>query len=97
MLLVEGRRQAELADIRRQRAIFDSIAALPPPPPELHRVSPGESLYGIARQYNVTPEVLRAMNGLTSDRIRIGQTLVVRRYRRINGAVVEYYGPGAGG
>ena len=28
------------------------------------------------------------------DRIRIGQELVVRRFRRINGAVVPYYGPG---
>ena len=53
----------------------------------------GESLYGLAQSYNVTPEVLKAMNGLTSDRIRIGQEIVVRRYRRINGAVMEYYGP----
>lgn len=91
--LVQGRREARLAEIQRERAIFDSVAALPPPPPEVHRVRPGESLYGLARQYNVTPEVLRSMNGLTSDRIRIGQDIVVRRYRRINGAVVEYHGP----
>lgn len=93
--LVEGHRSARLAEIRRQRFVFDSIAALPPPPPEVHHVVPGETLYGLARQYNVTPEVLKAMNGLTEDRIRIGQDLVVRRFRRINGAVVEYYGPPA--
>jgi LysM repeat protein len=91
--IVEQRRQARLAEIERQQAVFDSIVALPPPPPQTHRVRPGETLYGIAAQYNVTPEVLKSMNGLTSDRIRIGQELVVRRFRRINGAVVEYYGP----
>ncbi|MHB1225062.1 MAG: LysM peptidoglycan-binding domain-containing protein, partial [Gemmatimonadaceae bacterium] len=90
---VDERRAAQLAEIRRRQATFDSIVALPPPPPEVHRVRPGESLYSLARLYNVTPEVLQAMNGLTTDRIRIGQELVVRRYRRINGAVIEYYGP----
>lgn len=92
--LVTQRRAAQLAEVERQQAMFDSIAALPPPPPLAHRVAPGQTLYGIAAQYNVTPEVLRLMNGLTSDRIRIGQEIVVRRYRRINGAVVPYYGPG---
>jgi hypothetical protein len=90
---VEERRAARLAEVERQQAIFDSIAALPPPPPQVHKVRPGETLYGIASLYNVTPEVLKSMNSLTSDRIRIGQDLVVRRFRRINGAVVEYYGP----
>ncbi len=90
---VEERRDARLAEVERQQAVFDSIAALPPPPPQVHRVRPGETLFGIAALYNVTPEVLKSMNGLTSDRIRIGQDLVVRRFRRINGAVVEYYGP----
>lgn len=91
--LVREHRELRLAEIRRERAVFDSLATLPPPPPEVHRVRSGESLYSLARQYNVTPEVLRLMNGLTSDRIRIGQELVVRRYRRINSTVVEYYGP----
>ena len=91
--LVREHRELRLAEIRREQAAFDSLVALPPPPPEVHRVRPGESLYSLSRQYNVTPEVLRLMNGLTSDRIQIGQEIVVRRYRRINGAVVEYYGP----
>ena len=91
--VVEARRRERLAEIRRQQAVFDSIVALPPPPPLMHRVAPGQTLYGIAAQYNLTPEVLKAMNGLTADRIVIGQELVVRRYRRINGAVVEYFGP----
>jgi hypothetical protein len=89
---VSAQQEVRVAETRRQQAVFDSIAALPPPPPQTHRVRPGETLYGIAAQYNVTPEVLQAMNGLTGPRIRIGQELVVRRFRRINGAVVEYYG-----
>ncbi len=91
--LVDDRRSALLADYERQQALRDSIMALPPPPPVVHRVVSGETLYGLARLYNVTPEVLKAMNGLTSDQIRIGDELVVRRYRRINGVVMEYYGP----
>ena len=90
---VQARQAERVAEARRQQATIDSIAALPPPPPQMHRVRPGETLYGIAAQYNVTPEVLQAMNRLTGPRIRIGQELVVRRFRRINGAVVEYYGP----
>jgi hypothetical protein len=92
--LVTARRNARVAELQRQQAAIDSVAALPPPPPQRHRVAPGQTLYGIAAQYNVTPEVLKSMNGLTSDRIVIGQELVVRRFRRINGAVVPYYGPG---
>ena len=90
---VAAARAARLAELRRQQAIVDSITRLPPPPPLVHRVRPGETLFGIAAQYNVTPEVLKAMNGRTSDRIRIGESLVVRRYRRIGAAVVEYFGP----
>ena len=92
--IAQLRRQAQLAVIQRQQEIFDSIAALPPPPPTTHRVRPGETLYGIAATYAVTPEVLRTMNGLASTRIVIGQQLVVRRYRRISGTVVPYFGAG---
>lgn len=91
--IAQLRRQSQLATIQRQQEIFDSIAALPPPPPLMHRVRPGETLFGIAATYGVTPEVLRALNALPSTRIVIGQQLVVRRYRRINGVVIPYYGP----
>lgn len=40
-----------------------------------HRVSGGDTLYGLSRRYGVTPAVLRHANGLGSDRIRVGQTL----------------------
>ena len=90
--LVEGRRLARVAAVASERFSFDSVAALPPPPPEEHVVRPGETLIGLAAQYGVTPDQLKLMNGLTEDRIRINQRLVVKRFRRVNGAVVEFYG-----
>ncbi len=42
-----------------------------------HQVISGESLYKIARQYNVTVDQILTWNGLTSSSIRIGQKLIV--------------------
>lgn len=42
-----------------------------------HVVAPGDTLYSIARRYGTTVDALKATNGLTSDVIRIGQTLYV--------------------
>jgi len=61
----------------------------PPPPvkPEpspsptttakVHIVKAGDTLYNIARKYNLTVEVLKQLNGLTSNIIQIGQRLKV--------------------
>lgn len=46
--------------------------------PKYHTVRPGEALSTLADQYGVTLDQLRAWNGLTSDRIRAGQTLMVK-------------------
>jgi LysM repeat protein len=42
-----------------------------------HRVSKGETLSGIARQYGVSVASIREANNLRSNNIRIGQTLKV--------------------
>lgn len=47
--------------------------------PTTHTVRRGEVLGTIAGRYGVTVSRLKALNGLTSDRIRVGQKLVVRR------------------
>ncbi len=44
-----------------------------------HKVVPGESLYGIARQYGLTVEELREMNGKPDDMIHPGERLLVKK------------------
>lgn len=43
----------------------------------VHVVRPGEAVTTIARQYRTTPDVVRQLNRLANDRIRIGQRLRV--------------------
>ena len=40
-----------------------------------HRVVPGDSLWRIARRYGTTLTALRRVNGLSSDRLKVGQEL----------------------
>ena len=47
--------------------------------PGTHRVAAGESLWGIARRYDVTVERLRQANRLSGDTVRVGQLLVIPR------------------
>jgi LysM repeat protein len=42
----------------------------------------GEALASIAKMFNTTPESLRALNGIVGDRVRIGQTLMVKPFTR---------------
>lgn len=42
-----------------------------------HRVGPGDTLWGLARQYKTTMEALRFMNNLTGDVIYLGQELLI--------------------
>jgi hypothetical protein len=43
----------------------------------IHQVHAGETLFGIARRYGVTPEAIRVANGLRSDNIRAGDKLII--------------------
>jgi LysM repeat protein len=47
------------------------------PGARIHRVSSGETLFGISRRYGVPPERIRRVNRLEDDRVRIGQTLII--------------------
>jgi len=44
---------------------------------ERYRIRPGDTLLGIARLHETSPEALRAVNGLSGDRIRAGDTLLI--------------------
>lgn len=45
---------------------------------DTHTVQPNQTLYSIARLYNVSVDQLRAWNSLDQSAIRVGQTLTVR-------------------
>lgn len=63
--------------LRREERFRDSLAALPPLR-EYHMVRSGDALEALARTYGTTPDQIRELNGLAGDRIRIGQTLLVK-------------------
>ncbi|MBV9879555.1 MAG: LysM peptidoglycan-binding domain-containing protein [Gemmatirosa sp.] len=74
--LVSRARVAQSQAIEREQIGFRA----PPPPPTVyvsHVVRSGESVTSIARRYHTTPDVIRQLNRLPNDRIRIGQRLRV--------------------
>lgn len=83
-------RDAQRTRAERERFLQDSIAALPAPPPLLHVVQRGETIIGLAARYGFTPEELMERNGLTTDRLRAGQVLTVREFRRVGGVVEDF-------
>ena len=46
---------------------------------KMHVVEPKESLYAIARKYNVTVKQLREWNQLDTDDLKIGQEIIVSK------------------
>jgi LysM repeat protein len=51
----------------------DTLAV--PPAPMLHRVAPGETLYGLSRRYGVDMKEIMRLNGLTSDALVAGSDI----------------------
>lgn len=58
---------------------------------EYHRVEPSQTLYSIARLYQITLADLMAWNNLKDARIRPGQTLIVKPLINLNLAVGDTY------
>lgn len=62
---------------------FESdIAALQPPElvtTETYKVRKGDTLYRVARNFNLTPDKLRALNNLKSDKLPVGRVLTIAR------------------
>ncbi len=54
-------------------------ASSAPSGPTVYRVRPGDTLYGIARQFDTTVASIKKLNQLVGDRINPGDKLTVRR------------------
>ena len=46
-------------------------------PPQVHRVQQGDTLFNISQRFNVSVQVLRELNHLKSDEVKLGQKLLV--------------------
>ncbi|MDQ2771997.1 MAG: LysM peptidoglycan-binding domain-containing protein [Bacteroidota bacterium] len=45
--------------------------------PQVHRVQPGDTLFNISRRFNVSVQLLRELNHLKTDEVKLGQKLLV--------------------
>jgi LysM repeat protein len=74
-LIALGERQAkQRAIIEGQRKLAQAQAAKP----KFYTVKRGDALSSIAARWNTTADQLRAWNNLESNKIRIGQELLVK-------------------
>lgn len=70
---------AALAENRPARATEPASLPAPADGWQTHTVRQGETLYSISRRYNVGLDQLRKQNGLSSDAIRIGMSLKIKK------------------
>ncbi len=64
----------------KKEKFLTNYAAIPPEQKikwERHEVAQGETLAGLAREYNTTPEVIRDINGLKKNRVTPGKHLLI--------------------
>ncbi len=74
----EGAREGlEIGQILKVPYTPPATAARPAGP--LHKVQPGETLYSIARQYQVSTDDIKQWNSLADNTLSIGQELVIRK------------------
>jgi membrane-bound lytic murein transglycosylase D len=66
----------------KQPSVTPPTGTNPSSPTEIegsyHTVAKGDTLFNVSRRYGITIASLKAMNGLTSDNIQIGQRLRIR-------------------
>jgi LysM repeat protein len=74
---VNRRLDAQRVEAIRERRIRKSIAELINEP-IYYVVKRGDAISSIAARFDTTPEWLRKWNNLTSDKVRIGDTLIVK-------------------
>ncbi len=68
----QRREERRARDRTRLAAIYEGRRAW------YHTIRRGEAIASVARMFATTPEQIRALNNIVGDRIRIGQTLLVK-------------------
>lgn len=78
-LVSQASRDARRAATQRDQALTASTRSAAPTAAQyvFHVIQRGETLTGLARRYYTSPDVLRQLNQLLTDQIRIGQRLRV--------------------
>ncbi len=80
VLAKERREEKVLAEVVSNIPEEKKIAqAQPPVSIRIYEVKSGETLYSIARRFGLTAEELKSLNGLESEKINIGQLLLVSK------------------
>ena len=67
------RRPASAVAAAAPRPVRERPAVLP----KVHLVQPGDTLFNLSRRFGVSVQLLRELNHLTSDEVRLGQKLLV--------------------
>ena len=73
----------------KSESIPPKTESIPPPvesvkPPvdsnqDGHEVSPGDTVYNLSKKYGIKPDQIREWNALSSDSIKIGQKLIIKK------------------
>jgi LysM repeat protein len=66
------------AETRAAIAATQGSVRAPSRSPQVYTVRKGDTLSGIAKRYGTSTSSLKRINGLSSDRLRIGQKLRLR-------------------
>lgn len=79
LLVSQASADARRAVTRRDEAFLESYRSAPPVAAQytFHVVQRGETLSGLSRRFRTSPDVLRQLNQMSGDNIRIGQRLRV--------------------
>ncbi len=80
--------ESKVEKIQREERVFSEIienipnevkdaSAKPPVAMQIHEVKRGETLFAIAKQYNITIDMLKQLNNIKGDGVMAGQLLLI--------------------